>query len=341
MTTKKEIRDRLLAIHTNFHINENEPTEINEIKMDSFGSFLTYTKRLPRNEEIKKDFEDQLKPELKKGESGFLQTNLVEKYDYDLTFNEDFFSEDDKDEKKNQFNDNAMFVAMNVAARPGKFSVAGWKNFHDQEDRVRDQNMLKMNLEVNDPMFDGCYATDAIKKVVDSNSSNVKNDFFAGGRNSELVKYSFTNHDESMNDNLRAEEYMKLDEQAARDSANQAKRRGTTDKYVKRFETEKDALEAVRKNRVIFYKSANVFVDEWKAIQPKRIIAFGGTTTALLENMLDTEVFKQYPELCKMVEDSIQITHYSYRLNLKDFYNKYSSELMNKINETSNQEVTE
>jgi len=322
MATNEEIKNQLMAVHTNFHINESEPTMVNEIKMDSFGSFLTYKKRLPNNDVIRNDYRDELLPELKKGESQFLQNNLIKKYDYDFNFNEDFFDED------GEFNNDFMFVAMNVAARPGDFSTKGWKNFHDQGTK-RDQNMLKMNLELNDLKFDGCYATDAIKKVVDSNSSNVNHDFFAS---SNKIKFSFANHDDNMNDDLRAKQYVEYDNNDAIAAEKYAEKNNTKNKYVKRFDSVEDAKNSVQNNRVIFYKSANVFVEEWKIIQPKQLVVFGGTLQGLLERMKDTDVFKQYPELCKMVDNCIQITHYSYRKNLKDFYNDYSNELNNKIN---------
>jgi hypothetical protein len=85
------------------------------------------------------------------------------------------------------------------------------------------------------------------------------------------------------------------------------------------------------RTELFFYKSANVFVEEWKTIKPERIISLGGTSKKLLERMVKTEVFQQYPGLCKMVEESIQITHYSYRLNFKDFYNRYADSLIDQI----------
>lgn len=319
MTTNKEIRNRLLAIHTNFHEDENEPTMVNEIQMDSFGSFLTYNHKLPDNETIRDDYEHELSEELGKGESKFLPNNLFDSYHYDFTFNKNFFGT----EGNNEFNNDYMFVAMNVAARPGKFSVSNWNNFHDQEGIKRDQNMLKMNLELNNDRFKGCYATDAIKKVVDSDSSNVSNDFFV----SSDAKFSFANNSKDMDDDQRALEYIRLDEQAAERSKKYAKEHGTVDKYVRRFANEAEAKRAVKENRIIFYKSANVFVEEWKAVQPKQIVTFGGTSTGLLKKMEETEVFKQFPELCEKVNNCKQITHYSYRLNLKDFYNKYADSL--------------
>lgn len=322
MTTNKEMRNQLLDIHTNFHKDENKPTFANEIKMDSFASFLTYKQFLPNKEQIESDFKEELE---KDEDSNFLPNNLFEKYHYDFNFDENFFA--DKSiggEGDNEFNDNAMFVAMNVAARPEGFSIEGWKNFHDQKDMSRDSNILKLNLEVNDPMFRGCYLTDAIKRVTDSNSSNVKNDFFA---DNSLAEWSFTNDSDDMNDDLRAKKYMELDEREAKNY----EKKHPGKKYERRFESKKDALRSVKQNRIIFYKSANVFVEEWKTIKPERIISLGGTSKKLLERMVKTEVFQQYPGLCKMVEESIQITHYSYRLNFKDFYNRYADSLIDQI----------
>lgn len=329
MTTNKEVRDQLMSIHTNFHDDEEEPTFVNEITMDNFGSFLTYKKALPSNDVIRNDFKEELLSDEKS--TDFLPNTIFEKYGYDFTFNDNFFK-DEKDggQGDNEFNNNCMFVAMNVAARPGEFSIKGWKNFHDQAGRPKDQNMLKMNLEINDSKFAGSYATDAIKKVVDSNSSNVENDFFTAKAEK---KFSFSNNSSDMDDDKRAEEYLRLDIKAEEAAQRSAGKKNTTSKYVRRFPDITTAKNEVIKNHVIFYKSANLFVEEWKTVQPKHIVAFGGTTIGLLENMKDTEAFQKYPDLCRMIEEAIQIHHYSYRLNLKGFYNEYSDELNEMLRE--------
>ena len=320
MTTNAEIRKNLLKIHTNFFEREDEPTFLNEIKMDSFSSFMVYKNPLPSNETIRNDFKDELKPEVKKGESKFLQTNLKNKYNFDLNFDDDFFGKYGDE----TFNNDLMFVATNVAARPGNHTISNWKNFHNQGDKM-DQNILKMNLELNDPAFKGSYMTDAIKHVVDSNSSNVDHDFFATIKNSELSFANNKNEDE--NDLLRAKQYITFDKKDEEATAKKAAKDDKPNKFVRRFNSVDEALREVKKNRVIFYKSASLFVQEWLTIQPNHIVTFGGVSTGLLKRMCETDVFKQYPELCAMVDNAIQIHHYSYRKNLKDFYNDYSEEL--------------
>ncbi|MQS98608.1 hypothetical protein [Companilactobacillus halodurans] len=286
--------------------------------MSSFGSFLVCEKGLPDNEQIKKDFEqDDIKP-----------NKLREKYDLDLKFKEDFLT--DSGEGQNKFNRDFMFVALNVAARANEQLVTGWKNFHENPiNNKRDQNMVKLYLQINDPKFRGCYATDVIKRVVDSDSSNVANDFFASRKKDKSLIFV---DDSKKLDEKRAKQYI------AWDKAKQAKSKKGTRKYHDLDESPDvrknniEVFKAIEDNREIFQKSANIFVEEWKIIQPKHLVLFGGTARKLLVSMKETDAFKKYPELCQLVDDSIGVYHYSYfGINFEKWFTTQCKDLNDKI----------
>lgn len=172
MTTKNEIKNQLLAVHPT--------TPLDKLLLSDFSSFMAYrqVRDLTRpnhpfltNQLLRQDFPNRISS-TDKNRVGPIE--LVDHYQLDFDFDPNFFNDE-------PFNNNAMFVALNVAARDNQSNAAtAWQNFHDQ---TRVANTVYMYLETHeDQRFAGSYITDIIKNVTDSNSQNIGTDFFLTGK---------------------------------------------------------------------------------------------------------------------------------------------------------------
>lgn len=308
MTTHDEVGKLLENIHTNFWEYDKEthkPT--NELGIRDFSSFLVCKKPLPLNSTILKDFlgsEDNIKPHL-----------LTEKYHANFAFDDSFFSAD----KDKVFNNEYMFVALNVADRKNG-DTSAWSNFHDQ---TMINNTYRLYLELNeDYCFRGCYITDIIKNTIDSNSGNVKRNFFL----SESKKLSLTRLD---GDEKRAEKLLQWDQE------DEAKAMAKNKIYRRQYSTLASALRGVENNRDVFYKSAALFVAECHAIRPKKIVVFGDTAHEALKQMLVTEVFKNDEYVTNLVKHRVKIIHYAYLKKFSKWVSEESPAVAKLIDESN------
>lgn len=172
MPSNKSVYDDLKKIPVSF---EDKPMDDFNISM--FSSFLSDQKFLPKSETIKNDYKNYLANDtLNTPQEKISSPNLNKKYGYNSEF-KDIFSGKDKapnefnEDFKSEFNNNFMFLGLNQAVRKDN-NLNGWKNFHDKNGR-HSQFMLRLRLTLNDLPFRGCYITDILKNVLESNSQKV------------------------------------------------------------------------------------------------------------------------------------------------------------------------
>ncbi|MFL2028088.1 hypothetical protein [Loigolactobacillus zhaoyuanensis] len=304
MTPHEAIRQSLESIRTDFwELDPKTKQPVRELKLHEFASFLACERPLPLNATILRDFAGQaIKPKA-----------LGEKYQPDFDFSSTFFTDDQP------FNNQYMFVGLNVAARTGAADTREWWNFHDKK---LPTNTFKLYLELNqDERYRGCYITDVIKNTVDSDSANVGQNFFF----TKSKKLSFI---QPVSDQQRAAKLFEWDKNAA------ATALATDQPYERLYASMADALQEVVTNHEVFNKSARLFVAECKAINPEKIIVFGDTAKEALTQMLATTAFDNEPAVRKLVENCAEIRHYAYRKNFNAWITEYAPKAITDVEDT-------
>jgi len=294
MSTYKEIVNSLEKIHTGFFGDNGK-----ELGLDNFASFLECVKPLPATAQILSDFAAN--------NEQILPTTLRDKYAPDFSLNQGILT------SNKELNKNVMVVSLNMAARPQGNDHSGYDNFHDM---INITNTSRMYLQLNDDRFKGCYITDIVKSVVDSNSLNVKRDFFA----KSFPNLSFANN---ASDTDRANKYYEWSQKDFENPNNK------DDKP--RFASEADALKAVQHNKAIFEKSVQIFAQEFQTIQPKRILVFGDDAYNLLQQMTNVEIFKNDPKLIDAIKQSVKLPHYATQSNFEEWCKNATTDTINAI----------
>ncbi|GEO63613.1 hypothetical protein [Companilactobacillus nantensis] len=373
--SKAEVRDELLNIDTGFK-DENGK----KIRVDSFASFLDTEEKFPSNKTIRNHFNvKEYDPDKKKNKTesdnaeNQLKSNDIKrelfpskgnKLKESFSLPNDFF--DDKD-----FNNDYMFVGLNAAFRSGKKNYSNWKNFHDTS---LSANTYKLYIQINadkginpDDRFRGCYITDIIKSVIDSNSGHVMRNLFITG-NEDI---SFFNHPEStpVLDAKRVGKLALFQCQDEKTLVNDMLDRMTDDyKKGKRGYSEKRyQLKEVKKlddeelktlsedNRENLDKSLDIFISECLAIRPKQLVVFGGSASTIIDKMVKSQYLKDklhniyrttnlptdFDVLDLLSNRKCEVTHYSKRMNFEDWFNTKPQELSDSLKELKEKELSD
>lgn len=262
------------------------------LSIDHFASFLATDPKMPSNDELRKFFADDKVKEYKP----------TKMYDYfgikRLTFDNNFI----KDNLSEPFNNKFMFVGLNVAARPNKTGdiLSNWQNFHDSEYNDNNiTNTAKLYVQVNDPKFYGSYVTDAIKKVIESNSGNIEQDYFL----SSNFDLSFGQADYDVYKGQASDSEKEL---VARKDQKRIKKY-TGDDAGKDVQ----AKQQLQNNKEVFFQSADIFLAEMKAISPEHLLIFGKTAYHALQRMKDLDEFKKIAKYTNLIDDATVLKHYA------------------------------
>lgn len=287
MTTNAEIRDQLEAIDTGIYYDDKE------LKMDNFGSFTYCKKALPSNTDLQKILDE---------DSEGLHPKKLMARKIDLSFDDSFFDLD------GEFNNNFMFLGINVAARSSDYTdkdgkkmkgnnLAGWKNFHDLENY---QNTFKLYLQINQEKFKGCYITDLIKNSVDSLSGKVLRNFFLEDKKNNSFIH---NNDEAKEERLKSyNKWFNSDDDP-------------------KYSTE-ELKELLKQNEIIFNKSIELFVKECNIIKPKQLVVFGNDAHTALNLVKKTQTVKENDSkkdtvnISNLIDNVLWLEHYA---NVKSF----------------------
>lgn len=349
----------------------------NKIGIDSFASFLDTEEKFPTNGEIRSHFKvKEYDPDKKKDKSeSDKKENRLKSSDIkrelfpregkslkeSFSLSHDFF--DDKD-----FNNDYMFVGLNAAFRSGKESYSNWKNFHDTS---LSANTYKLYIQINadeeiNPKnrFNGCYITDIIKSVIDSNSGHVIRNLFITS-NEDI---SFFNHPEST-PVLDAKRVGKLalfqcqDEKALvtdmlkkmADDYKKGEREYSEGRYQLKEHKKLDDEELKilsENNRDNLDKSLDIFISECLAVRPKQLVVFGGGASTVIDKMIDSQYFKDkldniyrttnlptdFDVLDLLSHRKCEVTHYSKRMNFEDWFNTKPQELSDELKKLKEKE---
>lgn len=279
MTNLNDILHQLNSINADFS-NDSD----NHYTLADFSSFFYNVKSLPDVKQIIADFDA--------ADEKILPTSLINKYLVDPAFNQEIIA------KNPATNRQVMTVGLNVAVRNGVKKIGKYNNFHD---KINITNTLRMNILMNDPRFRGCYMTDLIKLVKDSNSGNINHDFF--------ITHKKLGFGTDATDEQRAKQYMKWDQ------ANVDNPKKPTYKTL-RFPDMNAALKKVRENRIIFNKSIELFIAECNIIKPERLVVFGDSAFTALHLLKNIPAIQANPAIIKLIDESIHAPHYS---SINDF----------------------
>lgn len=251
MPTNGEVFEGLERIKTGFFIpNKKETGKSVALHMHDISSILAF-KGLSTNLKIKQSVKSQHQ-ELKPKEA-------VECANINFEVDDSIFTDENK--RDLPFNSNFMFVGLNLAFRPETYQEGKkWYQFHDTK-IIRP--MFNLATMTNHERFRGCYITDILKNVVDSNSNNV------------------------------------------------------TDDYLADKDQEKESL---------FRKSAQLFIEECEVIQPKHLIVFGGGAKKTITEMANEGLFDKNSEVKSLVNDALEVTHYSHTMGTEQFMDYFNDE---------------
>lgn len=317
MATNKEIIDALLNDKIlNDAEHQFKDDDGNPIKMDSFASFFSDKKSLPKDSELRAMYNEQLKNHV--NEEEFKPKKIKARTDYNFELNDSFINGKNSNKK---FNNNFMLIAFNRAYRSDDIDRSSWNMFHDVSEK-NDFNMLKLRLALNsnDEMFDGCYITDVLKSVVDSDSGHVNDYFFVD----KSGKRDFGNSSTKELDETRAKRYVAINSKLSKDKKN----------HVQVYADEDEALKDVNKNKEIYKKSVLILIRELQIINPRNVIILGQSGAGqLIKNMIKLGQFDNYPDLKEKLSNAIVITHYSSVSGYISWYNKEQPNLQKQIAE--------
>lgn len=278
------------------------------ISIDNFASFLVTKPSMPSNNELKKFFEDDV----------FKEHTPTQLYNHfkikKLEFDNDFI----KKNLSEPFNNKFMFVGLNVAARPNKTTniLSDWQNFHDSKYNDNNKkNTCRLYVQTNDTRFHGCYITDAIKTVVESDSNDVNKSFFL----TTNVDLCFSQADYDVYHNVASELEKKLvldkDQKRVDTYMNYTKNTGSKKNPIivpwYKVNERKEAEKAIKDNKRIFMQSADTFFQEIKNIGPKKLLVFGQKTYHALQQMKGLDKFKKISSYANLIDDAIVLYHYS------------------------------
>lgn len=84
-------------------------------------------------------------------------------------------------------------------------------------------------------------------------------------------------------------------------------------------------------NEKVLGKSAAVFMEECHAVQPEKLVLFGGTAEKVVVKMLKNGLFKNDDYVTDLIKNHKTITHYSYVRAFDEWINKYANEAFNTI----------
>jgi len=341
---RSELEERLIGkdgIDTGFKDEHN-----NKIGIDSFASFLITKNELKSNATIQDFFKDK--------KENFTPTDIVKnkqfkKESFDFPENEDddkhFLSEsfkfpDNFFNSDEDFNNEYMFVGLNVAERAGDTDYSNWGNFRDVKNPT---NTFKLYTQLNDSKFKGCYITDIIKSVIDSDSGNVMRNFFIKSNeinNGELSLLKYPDEDDKADSQRanklaswqnsyykeqRSEEYKKVGELMGFISETYMKDKTLKEPYQYKFNYTKKLTgqQLLAQNKDILKKSIDCFVSECLIIHPKMLVVFGKSADRVLEEMAKSPLFKTSVDEREISEDEkkyvkklvdkhrVEITHYA------------------------------
>ncbi|GEO47393.1 hypothetical protein [Companilactobacillus kimchii] len=265
------------------------------LKMNNFGSFISCKHGLPNNNDLRKL--------LKNHPNKFTSKYFYDTEKCDFSFNDSFFGEED-------FNNDYMFLGLNVAARGDDkkddggvktkaYTLAGWKNFHDMNPKTR-TNTCKLFMQLNNDRFKGCYITDLIKYKVDSNADHLSRDLFLASNNKCSFLYN-SNDIYKVSNN--------------KDIATVGDKRIELYKEWYKKDSEDKIRKDIHNNNSIFDKSVQIFIEECNIIQPKHLVAFGGDVYRALKRFKETKAVKSSNasnvNIGKLIDNAIWLDHYS------------------------------
>jgi len=324
----------------------NEDGENKEYSIDNFSSFLITQNELISNDSIQSFFDNKkfTPTDIFENRNDLFKEKLRD-YSENKKINQKHFLEESFKFPDHFFNSGKdlnnkyMFVGLNVAERAGVNDYGNWGNFRDVK---MPTNTFKLYTQFNDLKFKGCYITDIIKSVVDSDSGNIKRNFFLPEKAGVPNKLSFLKYP-GINDELdsqrvaeytkwqykyyndkRAVEYKKvadlmnlISETFIKDETQDIKESYELH-YVKRLTGE----QLLEKNRDIIEQSVKCFVSECLAVHPDRLVALGESANSFLIEMGDSPLFNDYvDELAKgkdveyiknlVNKNRFEVTHYA------------------------------
>lgn len=329
MKTNAEIAKEIDNIQVTLGNDEGRKPHMHEI-----SSFLTYKKvtvddKLLTSARLLSDFpKDDLVP---------TPTNLLTHYKLkvtDLDFDESFtdFSEE---KGKSEFNNSAMFIGLNISNTANSQELADqkddWYMFHTDE-TIKKKNSKSPKLDSNmvynfveshfDDSFDGCYITDIIKDTIHSNSANIKQNFFISTPSRRKKEYMSSNDWKVLSEaekleyisskigryNLMHSNITKMAETLFKTDQNKKASKKNNSGH---FDSLEEAESQVKKNRAKFIECANIFIQECNIIKPKHLVVYGEDTEWALLRMLDIDAVRQNRKIVDLIENHIEIKHYS------------------------------
>lgn len=294
--TRKEVGTRLGEINTGFSYNGEELHDWD------FSSFVACTHPLEINSKVREYIDTNYESEKERKEAA-TPSQLAKLFygnSVDFSFPKDFFSNE-------KFNNNYMFVGINIAARgeaDGERTDRGkWGNFRDTK-IITNTYKLYEELGEND-MFEGSYITDIIKNVVDSNAGKIVDSFFIHEKKRK-PNLPFTSA--NGNDDERAEELQRIFESNENKAEKDAVKKGIT--YLRKHLSREQALKNVQINKENYFKSADLFSKAINVVRPNKLVVFGDAAALTLQQMLKTDAFRQDANVTKLVQDLVEIPHY-------------------------------
>ncbi|MDV7718523.1 hypothetical protein GA840_01315 [Pediococcus ethanolidurans] len=316
-------------------LNDNQTTHENCVTLAQYASFLLYKNNYYQNKVLT---DNQIRHDKRK--KALTPKKLYNAFDPDL----DFTVPQESNLENKKFNNNAMFLALNISERPFQGDNNDpWFMFHmnphdkdkssnhDESYRGWDTNMIYSYLEFHeDETFEGCYITDLIKETVESNSAKVNQNFFLPstslsykkGAKSKPTKayYALVNWQKNADN---ASQELEILSHTGRynlvtDTTKKLQKMGKAlykqiqkDKNKINSEELQKTIKEIEKNRDKFEQSAQVFHDEYEIIRPKHLIVLGKNAQWALLRMLDVPVIKDDPELVELIRKHISAPHYS------------------------------
>lgn len=137
------------------------------VTLDQYSSFLYYKNNQYQGKMLTND---QLRNRTDK--FSMKPKDLYKDLNLDLSYTTE------KSISSKKFNNNVMFLGMNMSERPDRAKRnAAWFNFHMMPDEKIDLSMIYFYLESHEnDTFDGCYITDLLKNTIESNGGKAVTD---------------------------------------------------------------------------------------------------------------------------------------------------------------------